>query len=302
VKTAEELQDQLNTVPAPSVVGVGDNVLDCYIDEELAFPGGNALNIAVYSTLFFGAHSGFVGIFGTDRFADHLRSTLDDVGVDHSRSRTAIGQNGMAFVRVDADGDRRFVGSNWGGVQAELRLRMTPFDLDYLAGFGVVHTSAYSSLTTDLAAIAENSEVSFDFSTVRDAASIEQVAAHVSVGFLSGEGLSDADVDALGRFAVDAGMDRVVLTQGSRGAKAFDRSGVTTIGIQQTHVVDTLGAGDGFITGFIAARSSGAELDECLHVAATSGALACTRRGAFGYPVEAGADARRQMTRTYESV
>jgi fructoselysine 6-kinase len=302
VQTAEELQSILQTVPAPSVVGVGDNVLDCYIDEELAYPGGNALNIAVYSRLFFGAQSGFIGILGTDRFADHLRSTLDGIGVDHARSRTAVGQNGMAFVRVDDDGDRRFVGSNWGGVQAELRLRMTPFDLEYLAGYGVVHTSSYSSLTADLGAIASNSEVSFDFSTVRDAASIEQVAPHIALGFLSGEGLTDTEVDALGRFVVDAGIERVVLTQGARGAKAFDRNGVTSIGIQETRVVDTLGAGDGFITGFIAARSAGADLAECLRIASVTGALACTRRGAFGYPVEAGADARRQMTRTYESV
>jgi fructoselysine 6-kinase len=300
VETETELQQYLAGVEAPSLVGVGDDVLDCYIDEELAYPGGNALNIAVYSRLFFGAGSAFLGIFGDDRFADHLTATLDELGVDRSRSRTMSGPNGMAFVRVGADGDRRFVGSNWGGVQAEVRLRMTPFDLEYLAGFRTVHTSVYSSITAELPAIAASSAVSFDFSMDRDASLIDEVAPHVALAFLSGEGLADADIDALGRYVVEAGADRAVVTMGERGARAFDVDGSTSTGIRRVEVVDTLGAGDGFITGFIAARSAGATLDESLSIAAASGALACTRRGAFGYPVEAGADARRQMTRIYE--
>jgi fructoselysine 6-kinase len=302
VQTAAELQESLAGVAAPSVVGVGDNVLDCYVDEELAYPGGNALNIAVYSRLFFGADSAFVGIFGNDRFAAHARSTLDGLGVDHSRSRTMVGQNGMAFVRVDEDGDRRFVGSNWGGVQAEVRLRMTPRDLEYLAGFGTVHTSAYSSIAAELGAIAESSAVSFDFSTDRDARAIEAVAPHVAFAFLSGEGLTEPEVAALGEFVVAAGADRAVVTMGSRGARAFDRGGAMSVGITEVDVVDTLGAGDGFITGFIAAQAAGSDLHGSLAIAAVSGALACTRRGAFGYPVEAGVDARRQMTRIYEPV
>jgi fructoselysine 6-kinase len=298
--SSDSLLAELRRVTPSAVVGVGDNVLDCYVHEQLAYPGGNALNVAAYSALLFGSRAGYVGIFGNDRFAGHLRGVLSEIEVDASRSRVADGQNGMAFVALDDDGDRRFLGSNWGGVQAELRLRMTPFDLEYFAGYRSVHTSAYSSIDQDLPAIAEQNSVSFDFSTERGEQRIGRLAPHLGVAFFSGEGLTDAEVDQLGAFAASAGAGHAVVTLGSRGARAFERGRSTSVGIREVEAVDALGAGDAFITGYLAARDAGADLDGCLAVASTAGAAACLYRGAFGYAVEAGSDALAQMTRVYE--
>lgn len=146
--TSEQLRERLAHVPAPSLVGIGDNVLDCYLHEDLAYPGGNALNVAAYSRLFFAGTAGFIGIMGDDRFAAHLGRVLDEVGVDRSRVRVAHGANGMAFVALDDEGDRRFVGSNRGGVQHELRLRINEQDHEYIAGFARMHTSVYSSMNS----------------------------------------------------------------------------------------------------------------------------------------------------------
>lgn len=298
--SADDLRDILSSVPAPSLVGVGDNVLDCYVHEDLAYPGGNALNVAVYSRLFFGGDAGFVGIMGDDRFAVHLQEVLDDIGVDRSRVRVARGANGMAFVELDDDGDRVFVGSNRGGVQAELRLRMSEADTAYLAEYARVHTSVYSSIEAELPAIAERgTAVSFDYSN--DAASdiVRATARHVDVGFFSGGALSDAEVDALAAFALDSGMASVVITLGSRGARAFEAGAAHAVRVMPVDAVDALGAGDAFITGFLAARASDSDIQRSLEIASTTGALACTLRGAFGYPVRGGDDARAQLLRRY---
>lgn len=298
-----ELAEMLRAVPAPSIVGVGDDVLDCYLHEDLAYPGGNALNVAVYSRLFFRAESAFVGIVGTDRYAEHLLSVLDDIGVDHTRARRAQGPNGMAFVSLDAEGDRRFVGSNYGGVQHGLRLRVTPQDLDFLQTYDRVHTSVYSAIETELPSLAERGvKVSYDFSDDAPASVIEKVGSYVDVGFFSGGSLSDADVDALGAFAVECGVGVAIVTLGSRGARAYAATTRASAGILPVDAVDALGAGDAFITGFLAARASGEDLDGCLRTAATSGALACMQRGAFGYPVEAGEEAKAQLIRRYDPV
>jgi fructoselysine 6-kinase len=300
--TEQELRETLAAVAPPSLVGVGDNVLDCYLDDDLAYPGGNALNVAAYSRLFFGGDAGFVGIIGDDRFGDHLRDTLDDVGVDRKRVRRVHGANGMAFVALDEDGDRRFVASNRGGVQADLRLRLAGADHDYLAGYARVHTSVYSSLEPELAGIAERgSLLSYDYSDDAQRDIIAETGAHVDVGFFSGGGLTDEQVDDLGAAAVASGIDSAVVTLGSRGSRAFERGARHAVGIRPVHAVDALGAGDAFITGFLAAKAAGADLAGCLEIAAASGALACTLRGAFGYPVHAGDDARAQMLRRYPS-
>lgn len=302
VESAEQLRRTLARVAPPSLAGVGDNVLDCYLHEDLAYPGGNALNVAAYSRLFFGGEAAFVGIMGDDRFADHLRHVLDEIGVDRSQVRDVHGANGMAFVALDDDGDRRFVASNRGGVQAGLRLRLTAEDHEYLGRYARVHTSVYSSIEPELAAIVEHgSAVSFDYSddATRDVVAV--TAPHVDVGFFSGGALSDAEAEDLGAFAVASGLRCAIVTRGARGSIAFEAGARRRIGIRPVEAVDALGAGDAFITGFLAAYAAGADVAESLDVAAASGALACTLRGAFGYPVHAGDDARDQMLRRYPS-
>lgn len=298
MSTPEQLIEQLSTITSPSLAGVGDNVLDTYLHEGLSYPGGNALNVAVYSRLFFQARTGFIGVMGTDRFADHLRTVLDSLGVSAERSRRMVGPNGMAFVALDDDGDRRFVGSNWGGVQNEVRLRLNNHDFTYLAQFDRVHTSVYSGIDSELANLRERGvRVSYDYSNDASEETIKRSARHVDVGFFSGGHLSNAAVESLADFALNAGMERVVVTLGAQGSRAFEQGSSSSVGIVAVDAVDALGAGDAFITGFLAASGNDAGLDIAMEIAAMTGALACTYRGAFGYAVDAGDDALAQLTR-----
>ena len=47
------------------LIGVGDNVVDVYRNKGVMYPGGNALNFAVYNSLR-GADAASLGVFGTD--------------------------------------------------------------------------------------------------------------------------------------------------------------------------------------------------------------------------------------------
>lgn len=277
------------------ILGVGDNVLDCYLDQDLAYPGGNALNVAVYARLLHGLDSGYLGICGTDRFADHLLRTMDELAVDTTRVRRAVGPNGMAFVELGPDGDRHFVGSNRGGVQAELRLRLQPADLAYAAGFDLVHTSVYSALEPELPTLAKRGSVTFDLSTEHDPGYLARVAPHCAIVFASGAGLDRHRVDALGRALVRAGAGCAVVTRGVAGAHGYTAGRELHQGVVPVQAIDALGAGDAFISGFLAAALDGADLARALAAGADSGARACGLRGAFGYPVTAGADAAEQL-------
>ena len=55
IDTASDLRETLRAVPPSSTAGIGDNVLDCYADERIAYPGGNALNVAAYTRIMFWA-------------------------------------------------------------------------------------------------------------------------------------------------------------------------------------------------------------------------------------------------------
>ena len=75
----------------------------------------------------------------------------------------------------------------------------------------------------------------------------------------------------------------MVVTRGSKGALAFQAGQIRTQAIKAARVVDTLGAGDGFIAGFLAERLKGAALDEQLAAGARNAARICEHRGAFGH-------------------
>lgn len=103
------------------LIAVGDNVVDYYQDQETFYPGGNALNVAVLAKRL-GHESSYIGIVGNDEAAAHLLNVLKLEQVNADYIRQAHGENGMAIVTLDEQGDRIFVRSNKGGIQSRLRL------------------------------------------------------------------------------------------------------------------------------------------------------------------------------------
>ena len=91
------------------VIGVGDCMVDKNLSNGMMYPGGQALNIAV-NTKLCGAQSAFIGAFGDDYIADHMKKTMDEIGLDYSRSRFYHAPNAFARYKV-IDNDRVFQGS-----------------------------------------------------------------------------------------------------------------------------------------------------------------------------------------------
>ena len=75
------------------VIGLGDQVVDCYDDRKIMYPGGNALNFAVFANML-RADSAFLGVFGNDKEAECVISAIRALGIDNSRSKFHRGENG----------------------------------------------------------------------------------------------------------------------------------------------------------------------------------------------------------------
>ncbi len=71
-----------------------------------------------------------------------------------------------------------------------------------------------------------------------------------------------SDVREIAKKFLKAGIGTVVITDGGRGAQIFDKDNHFYSPAQEAHRVDTLGAGDAFSTGIIAARLHGKNLQE----------------------------------------
>ena len=125
-----------------NALGFGDNVVDRYEHIRTMYPGGNAVNFAVYAKKCGAARSAYMGIFGNDAAAEHVIASLEDEDVELAKCKQLIGENGAARVTV-VNGDRVFLGSNEGGIRGDARYVLDRFDLAYVKQFDVVHSGNY---------------------------------------------------------------------------------------------------------------------------------------------------------------
>ena len=83
-----------------NALGFGDNVVDRYEHIHTMYPGGNAVNFAVYAKKCGAARSAYMGIFGNDAAAEHVIASLEDEGIELDKCEQMIGENGAARVTV----------------------------------------------------------------------------------------------------------------------------------------------------------------------------------------------------------
>jgi fructoselysine 6-kinase len=267
------------------LICVGDNVVDCYLDQGLYYPGGNAVNVAVNCRRNGVDEVEYIGVFGDDLEAEHIKWALDQEGVAWTRSRKTYAASGHPAVSLNPDGDRIFVGGPKDTAQHIFRIRLTPVDLAHIGSFDLCHTSCYSGIEPELSALAKATDVSFDFSTRREPEYIAAVAPFVRMAFFSGSELTDAEIDSIIGRCHGLGTEIVGITMGSKGA-LFSRNGERfTQGIKPVEkMVDTMGAGDSFIAGFLTRFMSGTAMAESLDYAAGRASQTCGFHGGFGYP------------------
>ena len=101
------------------LAAVGDNCIDFYDQTGDAYPGGNPVNVAVY-TVRLGGTASYTGVVGEDDYGALMRRAIAGKGVDVSHLRTEPGTTALSHVSI-VDGDRVF-GDYEEGVMASFRL------------------------------------------------------------------------------------------------------------------------------------------------------------------------------------
>jgi fructoselysine 6-kinase len=261
------------------VLGLGDNTIDTYVDAGVQYPGGNAVNVAAMMARL-GASTAYLGCIGDDDGGALLRAALAEEGVEISRVRTRQGANSRAYIG-HVDNDRQFIRSE-AGVRADYRWERP--DFDYIAGFDHVHTSIYSDLGEALPRIAASARsLSFDASNRWTMDYLSQVLPQVRYVFLSAAELDEPECTSIANDCLALGPEAVIVTRGSAGAFGVNAERSVFQPALPTHVVDTMGAGDGFISGFLTGALAGAKLQEAMVRGAEFATRVCGWHGGFGH-------------------
>jgi len=289
----------------------------------LEYAGGAPANVAVGVARLGGA-ARFIGMLGEDVFGERLLAELSAAGVDVSCvRRTAAAKTALAFVALDAAGERTF--SFYRPPSADLLFRAEYFEprcLEDAALFHVCSNSlsepaiAAATLTGMRAARAAGALVSMDLNlrpalwpasvdplprlweALREADLVKLCASELATLARSVAGQAAALARLLGERA-----QCVLVTAGAAPIRWQTREGSGSVPTFAVRAIDTTAAGDAFVAGWLVSLiAHGVDptslagflrdqrrLAHALRYGAACGALATTRHGAFAAMPDAAA-------------
>ncbi|MFV2050407.1 PfkB family carbohydrate kinase [Metabacillus litoralis] len=268
------------------LITIGDNVVDCYLDQHNYYPGGNCVNVAVNAKRNGASEVSYIGIFGNDEQAEHIKYVLRQEGVDYQYSRDVIGITGQPQVTLTEDHDRVFVGGPKNTVQHKFKIQLIQEELDYIKNFDLSHVSCYSSMESELAKLSKVAKVSYDFSNRKDLPYIESISPYISYAFFSAAELSDEELEKFINDLRSFQFEIIGLTRGGKPAIFIKNGEMYEQKLKKIDVVDTMGAGDSLIAGFLTAYMNGDEIEAAIEKGTKSAEKTCQEYGGFGYPKE----------------
>jgi fructokinase len=301
----------------PDIITLGELLIDFVptksgvtLAEAEAFkkaPGGAPANVAA-GLAKLGVSSGFIGKVGDDAFGHFLADTLFKTGVDitclcfSSQARTAL-----AFVTLHADGEREFL--FFRHPSADMLLSDADVNPDYIRSAKIFHFGSISMIDEPV-----RSATLFAAQTAREAGltisydpnlrlklwpDAHSALAGIMLGwpfahviklsdeelvFLTGEG----DLERGARSLMHPGLRMMMVTQGSQGCFILTQEASFKIPGFSVQAVDTTGAGDAFVAGFLKgllenpkAEHNEHQLKEICRYANAAGALTTLERGAI---------------------
>lgn len=281
----------------PKLLGIGINTMDIYRHEKRMYPGGNEFNIA-YHAAKNGTQAAFMGVFTReDPLSLILYHTLEEAGVDLSHSHFQKGTSGFAIVDL-VKGDRVFVDWNKKGVTDLYPFVFTPEEISYINTFDIVCLSRCARVDNQkVVKLAQSgAAISYDFCDYYTKEDIICLSPYLKFAFLSGSHLSETEVKDLLREITARGTETAVATRGEKPAIAFDGKEFYYQKPMEVKAVDTMGAGDSFISRFLTAyldvgkngenADKGAKIKNALSKAASFAAEIVQKRGSLGVGYE----------------
>ncbi|BFI95102.1 MAG: carbohydrate kinase [Rhodanobacter sp.] len=284
-----------------------------YPQAFVPFAGGAPANVAVAVAKLGGA-ARFAGMLGKDLFGDFLLDSLLHANVDtRDVARTGEANTALAFVALDAHGDRSF--SFYRPPSADLLFRPEHFRTDAFDGTAVFHVCS-NSMTEPAAAEttregmrrarAAGALVSFDLN-LRPALWPQGADAHTEVWpALQLADLVKLSAEEFAWLAVDGeeamlarlwqGCTRLlVVTDGPNPLRWFHPDAEGELPAYRVPMVDSTAAGDAFVGGLLqqlaelgtgphdldALVTALPRLHDTLRHAAAAAAIAVTRQGSF---------------------
>lgn len=291
------------------IVVAGESLVDLLVRADgsvRAVPGGGPYNTA-RALARLGSTVAFAGCLSDDRFGRMLRSQLERDGVALDLAIRTDAPTTLAVAEIEADGTAHYhfylTGTSASGLLPSHLARLPDeTTVLHIGTLGLVMEPIGSTIELLVGSVADSvvvfADPNYRPAAIADAPAyrdrLHRLMPRVDVLKVSVDDLAwlhpGAEPLAAARTMVARGPVVALVTDGDAPVRVVTRSTVVELPVPSVAVVDTVGAGDAFGAGFVAAwtdaghgRTDLGDLDQVLAAAVyaiTAGAMTATRHGA----------------------
>lgn len=249
------------------LASIGSNCVDFYtnIDGGRPCAGGGPVNMAVY-TIRLGGTASYIGPVGNDEYGKFMLDEMQKKGIDISHLYIKEGKTAVSNVEL-IDGERVF-GDYDEGVLGEYSLSAE--DVDFILTHDVVVADLWGRVEGYFKELKlKGIATAFDLADNPDSDRVSMAIPYVDYLFFSS---NEADMNKIMekmKSLRSMGPKLVICMLGSRGSVCYDGKNFIKCGIKECDcIVDTMGAGDSYIAGFLTGIISGLTVKEAMTMGA----------------------------------
>ncbi|MBQ6476804.1 MAG: carbohydrate kinase family protein [Clostridia bacterium] len=259
------------------------------IDTFLMASGGDTMNVSCnVATL--GQQVDMLGVVGNDSFGKFLLNRLAEVGAGNQRMIVRDGATAVSCVFINSNADRTFYGTS-NTVTRTLNLDMIDLDMldeyDFLlynTVFGMPELLDDQMATLFRTAKEKGCVTATDTGWDRSGKWFEHFEASMpyidyflpSIAEASMLAKGCETVEEMADFFLKAGAKNVAIKLGGDGCYFKNAEEEFYMPAYDVKPVDTTGAGDAFVSGFMTGLMLGKSNRECVQMASATGSYACT--------------------------
>ena len=245
------------------VVTVGDNCIDDYEELGISYPTGNSVDVAIHLSKL-GVPVSIVSTTGNDENGEQMIKLLKKHEINLSYFHRKPGST--AITKMALNGNDRVHVKYFEGVLKDFKL--SEDDIEYITGHDLVHTSFWGKVNDQLPVFKKAGvPIVYDFSVKLENDVIKFILPNVDYAFFSYH-QRDSYIEEYMKWAKEFGPRIVIVTLGEEGSIAYDGQRFYQEGIVRVPVVNTVGAGDSFISGYICGMVNKKNTQECLKLGA----------------------------------
>lgn len=253
-----------------------------HINDRFESLGGCAVNVAC-GLQKLGVPAACYTVLGNDIDGEWIKKRVDIAGVDSSLVINEECPSGLAAIIVDEKNGERIIFSNQ---EANEKMKVDQEKLEKAEWISVSDPNGdWKNILNTIVTVAEKTGAKIAFNPrgkniQENAKKVFELAGKIKIFFVNKDEAIEIissvnneqksmssnlnDEEFLLKELKKSGVKIVVITDGLRGAWAYDGEKIVHIEATKNKAVDTTGAGDAFSSGFLAAYIKGKGLEECV--------------------------------------